>query len=368
MRIMARTAAAAAGVALAITTGIGAANADPSFQPDSADIVGVGSDTTQFALNDLADTYNAAFTGGDIASWDAVNPATGLPGDTVWAVDQDNDGVQDANNETIVRPNGSGAGINHLRLDAACDGTQDSFVDFARSSRARQASDSLCGGVTAGPQVLFLPFALDNMRYASNQNNAAVGSFPGDAAGTNVPNGLTAAQLASIYNCSVDQWSDLNPAWSTALIDAKIPQTGSGTRSAFLAAIGVSAPGTCVDAVQEHDASAVDGNANAIVPFSVGRYNTAVPADANNVKPVKLNTTGFFLSRPLFNVVIDQTPADGTNAGGIRSDLQNLFGDNDVDWGWICSDAAKADIEAAGFIQLGTLDEGEETNPCGLAQ
>ncbi|MEU6250276.1 substrate-binding domain-containing protein [Glycomyces sp. NPDC047010] len=366
---MARTAAAAAGVALAITTGIGAANADPSFQPVGADIVGVGSDTTQFALNDLAVSYNAAFTGGDLASWDAVNPTTGLPGDSIWVVDQDTDGVQDANNETVVRPNGSSAGINHLRLDTACDGTQDSFVDFARSSRARQASDSLCNGVAGGPQVLFLPFALDNMRYAVNRTNGAINTdFPADAVGTNAPLNLTAGQLASIYNCSVDQWSDLNAAWSTALIDAKIPQAGSGTRTAFLAAIGVTSPGACVDEVQEHDATAVDGNANAIVPFSVGRFNTQVPVDGSSVKPVQLNTSGFFLSRPLFNVVVDTTPLDGPAAGGIRTDLRNLFGDNDVDWGWICSDDAKDEIEDAGFIQLDTLDEGEEANPCGLAQ
>src|SRR5262245_25852484 len=52
------TGAAAAGV-LAISMAVtGPAQADPKFVPDKDDIVGVGSDTTEFVVQDLSKAFN----------------------------------------------------------------------------------------------------------------------------------------------------------------------------------------------------------------------------------------------------------------------------------------------------------------------
>jgi ABC-type phosphate transport system substrate-binding protein len=376
MRFTVRTGVITAGAAAALLLGSGVAQADPSVQPNGNDLAGVGSDTTMLAMGELADVYNATLGGGDpveVASWDAI------PAGTIWIKDANNNGVQDAN-ETINRPNGSSAGINELRRDATCDGAQDGLASWARSSRARQASDSACGGVSgAGVQVLFLPFASDDLKYTVNQNNGPIDAnndgdttdavdFPGDTAGTNAPLNLTTNQLRSIFNCTARTWN-LVGGGTNATINPKAPQAGSGTRQSFLDSLGLTAYGSCVnDTVQEHDAHAVDGDPNAIAPFSVGRFNTALPTDGSGAKPSQLNTGGYLFPRPLFNVVVDQTPADGTDPGGVGSSLQPFFGDNDANFGWLCSDDATATITANGFTQLDTIDEGEFVNPCGIAQ
>ncbi|WP_035699214.1 substrate-binding domain-containing protein, partial [Glycomyces tenuis] len=145
---------------------------------------------------------------------------------------------------------------------------------------------SQCGGVAGGPQVLFFPFATDDLRYVVNGDNQAVGEFPGDSAGTNAPLDLTTAEMIAIYTCDATQWSDLRSELPAETINPLAPQDGSGTRQAFLDSLQLDTFGSCVDdTVQEHDALPVDGDPNAIAPFSVGRFNTEVPADANGDKP-----------------------------------------------------------------------------------
>ncbi|MEV6417256.1 substrate-binding domain-containing protein [Kribbella sp. NPDC051718] len=239
-----RTAAiAAAAVALVATSAL-SASADPSFAPDADDVVQVGSDTSEFVLNDLSALYNSK-TPTPARRMASFN-ATGTANITIRP------GV------TIPRPNGSGAGITAL-----CGSTN---IDVARSSRPKGASD--CA------DSRFLKFATDQLRWAANTSTSSVTS-------------LTDAQLTGIYNCTITDWNTINPAIPVGTtIKPLIPQINSGTRNFWATQVGISATTlpSCVKDVyagapiQEHDPAPLTGTANSIAPFSVGRYGLLTPA------------------------------------------------------------------------------------------
>jgi ABC-type phosphate transport system substrate-binding protein len=242
-----RTAAVvAAAMAVAATSAL-TASADPSFAPDADDVVMVGSDTSEFVLNDLSALYNSKTPtpARKMASFNATGSAniTIRPG------------------VSIARPNGSGAGVTAL-----CTRTD---ISAARSSRAKGAGD--CA------DSRFLKFATDQLRWAANDNTGAVTT-------------LSDAQLTGIYNCTITDWHAINaaiPAGST--IKPFIPQINSGTRTFWATQVGINATSLppCVSdtfggaPIQEHTVGAITATPNAIVPISVGRYNLLAPAAQN---------------------------------------------------------------------------------------
>ena len=101
---------------------------------------------------------------------------------------------------------------------------------------------------------------------------------------SNVPSNLTTAELDAIYSCKVTNWNQL-PGGGNGKPEIFIPPTSSGTRSFFLSAIGVTAPGTCVNDLPtkafpggtlEQDEGVNPAFAknpqNVIFPYSVGDY------------------------------------------------------------------------------------------------
>jgi ABC-type phosphate transport system substrate-binding protein len=120
----------------------------------------VGSDTSQFVMEDLAALYNSKTPTPvrRMASFNASGSATITirPGINTW------------------RPNGSQAGINAL-----CGSTN---IDVARASFPKGASD--CA------DSRFPKFATDQLRWAANTSSSSVTS-------------LTDAQLTGIYNRSL---------------------------------------------------------------------------------------------------------------------------------------------------------------------
>ena len=82
---------------------------------------------------------------------------------------------------------------------------------------------------------------------------------------------------------------------AAGVIAPKIPQAGSGTRSFFTAQLKAANGGTAVTLapsvveVQEHDASPIQNDPNAVAPFSVGR---------NDVIGAPLRIEGGFVGRP----------------------------------------------------------------------
>ncbi|TDO46316.1 ABC-type phosphate transport system substrate-binding protein [Kribbella sp. VKM Ac-2527] len=330
-RTVRATAVAAAAVAMVATSAL-SASADAPFTPDADDVVIVGSDTTEFVLNDLSALYNSRTPTPTrrMASFDATGPSpiTIRPG------------------VSITRPNGSSAGINAL-----CSRTD---IDSARSSRPRGASD--CADAT------FLQYAKDQLRWMANDDVTGVGS-------------LTDAQLTSIYNCNLTNWSQLGGP-NLAIVPL-IPQPNSGTRNFFAGLVGISSstPPSCVkdtvngSLVQEHDPAPVAATAGSIAPVSTGRYNLLTPAQqAGTVLGAIPTPDSNAYDRTLFQVV----KAPG-GAGNVPAYLADLFGDgfgfsSDGGTPYICepSDTDPATttagdiIKANGFLELPAGDCGVE--------
>ena len=121
------------------------AQADPAFTPDANDMVGVGSDTTEFVMQKLAGAFNSAVVGGAIrmASWNATGSTTIVPR---------------RNAASIPRPNGSSAGIDAVQSTGS--------LTFARSSRGPNP--------TGDEGMAFFPYASDGPGYAFATGTHAV--------------------------------------------------------------------------------------------------------------------------------------------------------------------------------------------------
>jgi len=281
--------------------------ADPpaGYAPAASDVIGVGSDTSEFALNYLADGnagvpgYNASNPANKLVSWNALPPAGAAAT------------INLPSNPAAPRPNGSGNGKKALY---GAGNVAD--VDFARSSSALDATEKQAG-------LQAFPFAKDSLALATAKT-------------TNAPTSISAADMVRIYSGAVTNWSQLGGA--PGVIEPKIPQSGSGTRSFFNAQLqsanggnAVTLAGTVVE-VQEHDPSQIQSNPNAVAPFSIGR---------NAVNGALLRIEGGFTAdRALYNVVRQGDVA--------KPEILAIFGDA----GFICSAAAKPLITAAGFTQL----------------
>lgn len=211
-----------------------APSAFADYGPSPTDVVGVGSDTVQAAGNFVADgdflldpgynsagnlnkfisvdatadantrlAYGSLGTGG--ATPAATNPCTPGTGATAGTGNQNATHVGDKPcvlNPTVIlraglspvqRPNGSGAGYNLLKADTDAGGHGTGLVDFARASSAR-GSNALFDSVQIG--------------------NDPLGMLTSST--TNATNGLSIAQLKSIYQCTVTSWSSVGTGTGTS--------------------------------------------------------------------------------------------------------------------------------------------------------
>ncbi|MEO6510232.1 MAG: Ig-like domain repeat protein [Nocardioides sp.] len=281
--------------------------ADPSagYVPSTSDVIGVGSDTSEFVMNYLADGnagvagYNASGPANKLVSWNAL-PPTGQPAT-----------INLPTNPAAPRPNGSGNGKKALY---GAGNVPD--VDFARSSAPLDATEKSNG-------LQAFPFAKDSLALATAKT-------------TNAPTTISAADMVRIYSGAVTDWSQLGG--TAGVIAPKIPQSGSGTRSFFVAQLKAANNGVdvvlagSVTEVQEHDPSLIQSNPNAVAPFSIGR--NAVGGNFLRIEG------GFSADRALYNVV---------RQGDVgKAEILAIFGDA----GFICSPAAKPLITAGGFEQL----------------
>ncbi|MBW8739222.1 MAG: Ig-like domain repeat protein [Streptomyces turgidiscabies] len=240
----------AAMVAAAVVSGTLAlaspASADPTPAGTFRKLVGVGSDTTQDVLNALAgDTVNGksyadsavkSTAGAGLASYDAIGSAT----------------IQTrSGGTTFTRPNGSGPGRTALSMSLTGDLFPNATgvsvkgqVDFARSSGVSSVS---------GNALTYIPFARD-----------AVG---------------VAVRGSGLDSLTVDQLHDVYAAGSDHKINGQtvhpvLPQSGSGTRKFFLAAIGLgeNTVDTSITTTQENQADTALTADGTLVPFSVGSW------------------------------------------------------------------------------------------------
>jgi ABC-type phosphate transport system substrate-binding protein len=268
-----------------------AARAD--YAPSFSDVVGVGSDTVQYAMDFLADGfitgapgYNGIGNLNRLVNLDAtadanarvayanngIGTGTCHPGEGA-AAGTGNDTTDHANNTCFLNPtvvlraglnpvlrlNGSGAGYDGFLRDTH------HYLDYTRSSTCQGSGTGCRGKSTTGIDSVQLgndPFAI----LTASTSNA-------------VP--LSASQLKLIYSANTGSclhWND--PAIggsSTDQIVAIVPQTASGTFSSFSSSIGLTTLGTCPLQFEENDPTAITAQGanaiDAIMPMSGGRLN-----------------------------------------------------------------------------------------------
>jgi ABC-type phosphate transport system substrate-binding protein len=358
-------------------------------KPCENDAVGVGSDTITPLTDQLSSDYNntlAARTACNTKvptkpfedSWDAINPITGAANDSI---------PEKSGCPSIGRPNGSSAGIAQLATFTKDADKKFLCTNFARSSRARGASDP--------------PFATGGVAFVALASDAVSWSTP--AVNTAAPASLTPAQLTQIYTCAVTNWNQVGGG--NQAIKPFLPQNGSGTLSFWLTALGITTPGPCVsnngNNLEENEGvNPVLNDPGAIFIYSVGDFiaqkfhadkclnsactanssgvickktpdkvqfwcdvhGTMTPGQINGIAPTTGSGTGTKINpafpatfdRTLFNVVpfdpatSDHIPGTSSPVGGLP--LAGIFGAG----GYDCTSAtAKADITAYGFVNLG---------------
>jgi ABC-type phosphate transport system substrate-binding protein len=370
-----RTVILATVAAATIAAGAGAAMADPSVSPAVTSITAVGSDTTQFLGDQFSTDYNTTNPAAPFYSWDAVNPTTGLPGDTVKT-------KNDANC-SITRPNGSGAGIVQLQKKIKTTNGVDYCVDVARASRNIKSTD--------GTGITSVLFAKDLITWAANTGGNAV---------TN----LTSTDLTAIYTCNASlinsadsgpvTWNEVGGT-STDKIVPVLPQTSSGTRAQWLTDINVTTPGTCVvngtfngASIEENEGNNAvytstgnpTGYKDVVGIFSGGDYVCQVDTkkcpnvhgtlvlknidgkapltSANVINVTGLSAFGATYIRGLYFVALNAGTASAPKVPTTPVDLTKFLGQGN-NTGWICSNAtAKTDVTNFGFVtpsNCGTL-------------
>lgn len=348
-----------------LAAGAGAALADPSSSPAVTSIVAVGSDTTQYLSDQFSTDYNSTSPTNPFYSWDAVNPTTGLPGDTI--------STKNDANCSMTRPNGSGQGIAAVHAGLKTTNGTDYCVDVARASRTLTTGDG--SGLA---QVLF---AKDLITYATNSGGNGVSN-------------LTDAQLTAIFSCNATllsstesgpvTWKEVGGTSTDAIIPV-LPQSGSGTLATWLADIDVTTPGTCVEngayngtAIEENEgtnavytaAGNPSGYKDVLGIFSGGSYvsqvytkkspdnvGTLVLNDIDGKAPLTstdtINTAGLgaFPATYQRGLYFDTRNAGTASAPKVPTspiDLTKLLGQGNST-GWICSTAAATDIKNYGF-------------------
>lgn len=297
---------------VALSAGPASAAVDPddtTFTPTTADLIGVGSDTSQHALKLFADAWNAS---GRASAKIATYAATG-------------GGQITLPSGAINRPNGSGAGKSLLY------GTGNNpDIDFARSSSAQSTAETQAG-------LQSFPFAVDTLVMAVSNSTPS-----------NAPASLTIEQIVKIYKGEFTNWSQVGG--KDGVIAPKIPQAGSGTRSFFESQLTAANGGVkvvyaqSVGEVQEHDDAKIKNDPNAVAPFSKGR--------AGLLGTTLRLETGWSAKRALYNVV------RGADLGNQL--VKDAFGQD----GALCSTEVRPLIEQAGFQQLATPANG---GVCGQA-
>lgn len=263
---------AAVGVALA---GLGLA-LPANAEPVSNGYVLVGSDTLQDSTNALLNgtsvggaPVRVTSAGSTLGSFDAFGST---------AIQTKSGG------QYFGRPAGSGAGVTALRASITGNAYSGNpavparvitgQVDIARSSSGPGGNANTSG------LLAYVPYGRDAVAYAYNGTNSDLAN-------------LTTAQLKQIYEASTPV------TIGTTVVKPRIPQNGSGTRSFFLSAIGVTTLGSTVpdsnNTTPENDASIL--GADEIIPFSAASW----VAQANNVAGVNTiaASTGVAMGSPV---------------------------------------------------------------------
>jgi len=303
--------ASAAGVlaAAAITAGaIAPANAD--LAPRKNDVVGVGSDAVQNAIDFLADGvtlngkkypgYNATAKKFLLDDIDASGDANGgtTPNATV---------TLQAGTSPVRRPDGGGAGVAALIADGA-SGKDNDLIDFARSTTPLTAAQETQAQANLGTYLDWVTLATDTDYIATTTASHA-------------PSVLTPADVLAIYTGKVKTWSDLatfrqteagasslspwtpDPSWAGDTIIAFYPQNGAGMQTVFLNGLTAANGGTKVGTtnlgsnalqVKQNDPTTLLDPSKAINPSTGASYGFAADQAADVIVPIPQSKYNLF--------------------------------------------------------------------------
>jgi hypothetical protein len=340
--------------ALVLSVGV-ALPAQADYAPGPNDIVGVGSDTLQYLMDFVDDGdpegdagFNSAGGSYKVISMDATADSNARAAYLNNSSDSsllplDPTDVLRAGTYPIQRINGSGAGINALIAGQGTSGNSAlPFIDFVRMSSQPTSAEG--GDFTGGLEVVKI--ASEDLAMAKDATSNAVALSP--------------EQLVKIYQANISTGC---PTWSqfgvtgtgaTDWVAPLIPQSGSGTRSTFLADLAslgnggtAITLGTCVTTVEENDPTGITGfvtptgwggtigagvadSQDAIDPFSDSRLNlwNGVSGD-----PTLAPSSGVGYFHPPANVY-GQTPNNALNPGiteiltGTPSDSNPIYIDD----------------------------------------
>jgi ABC-type phosphate transport system substrate-binding protein len=289
-------AAAAALVAGTVTMASAATNDPPKgVTPAAYDIVGVGSNTTEYVMDAFSVAYNKTVKNHNVNnpkfySYDALPLGVNVPGKYNIK--------PKAGCATIARPDGSGAGVTALDTTQAIKFKGGSYqcIDFARSSGGRKPTNPAdkAGG------IVFVAFAKDAITWAAR--SAAKG-------GTNAPASLNTAQLKAIFTCKDTNWKQVGG--KSGAIKVYLPQAGSGTLSTWEKFMGITTLGACVSQAPEENEGTFAGfnNPNAVFIWSIGayvaqKYHSAAcgKAPSKSQNAFGCNLTGFIVPEKISGV------------------------------------------------------------------
>jgi ABC-type phosphate transport system substrate-binding protein len=281
---------------LAVPANADPANPNPTSESQEAPLVGVGSDTIQDLFTGLSAVMGDNWDGtGVIASYDATAPGT-----TAASLIKPR-----VLGHQFIRPNGSGAGLTALTAavdpsdahevgNSLTDSTSKTFlsgsdVQFARSS------DFSTIKTDGGGKYAQIPIAIDAVTYATASTSnipsgIALGDSPQTASSNSAsPNALTLKNIFGgrgylsdgthkFYSGSLTQ-AQIDSGYTK--LDVYVPQAGSGTRKFWLKTLEGITDNTLPDGVtdqfngttnEEHDGTALQGDPNAIAPFSIAQW------------------------------------------------------------------------------------------------
>jgi hypothetical protein len=259
---------------------IGSGTAGADYAPQPGDIVGVGGDTPQFALDFVANGdyngdagFNAAGAYNRLVTFDATadgngraaytnSVTTGVPSVALNPTD-----VLRAGTVPVERVSSSGNAISALLADTS----KPEVINFVFSASLPTSAQQSLASTNGWGYLHVVEIATDSIGIAS------------DSTATNVPaGGLSVQELLSIYTGAVTKWNQLsnNSGGSSDTIIPEVPPSGSSVYKTFIAALTTANGGTApvlaadVKSVEQNDPTAITGAstpADAIVPFSAGR-------------------------------------------------------------------------------------------------
>jgi hypothetical protein len=276
-----------------------APTARADYQPGSNDVVGLGSETSQYIVDFVADgdpAGDAGFNGSNppfkLISLDATADLNGriayLNNSTNSSLKFENPTMAiRANTFPVQRPNGGTAGLNALLADTAITAPTINFARIGGMATTAQGATAVANG-WQGLQDFVL--GTDDFEIAANST-------------TNAPVGLSAKQLVAIYSCDASKLTPPGPAnapvtWNevggtgTDAVIPTIPQSGSSLRNVFLTDLQNANGGTaislggCVITTEQNDPAVITGAAtpaDAIAPFSGARLNLWLGKSGNTM-------------------------------------------------------------------------------------